>query len=132
MRNVLLSGPAGGGKSQEARRLLSAWAGPAILADFTRAWAALAGVERGPDGRFPERDPESGILPTVESIRQAMIRIAREREVGVIATNSDGDPDRRAYLLGLLGPGAVERVIDPGRAVVEARLSDASGALSPG
>ena len=61
-----------------------------------------------------------------------MIRIAREREIGIVATNSDGSPARRAYMLGLLGPGAVERVIDPGRAVVEARLADAAGNLSPG
>ena len=42
----------------------------------------------------------------------------------MIATNSDGDPDRRVFLLGQLGPGAAERIVDPGRAVVAARLSD--------
>ena len=38
-------------------------------------------------------------------------------------TNSDGSPRRREYLRGLLGPGAVETVLDPGREVVAQRLS---------
>ena len=42
-----------------------------------------------------------------------------------MGTNSDGDPTRRAFLLEQLGDGAEERIIDPGREVVRARLSDA-------
>ena len=42
----------------------------------------------------------------------------------MIATNSDGDLARRAQLLSQLGPGATERIVDPGRDVVAARLSD--------
>ena len=41
-----------------------------------------------------------------------------------MATNSDSDISRRAFLLEQLGPGATERVIDPGKSVVVARLSD--------
>ena len=53
------------------------------------------------------------------------------RDVDVIATNSDGDPDRRRFLLSELGPGATERIVDPGREVVAARLADPStGELS--
>ena len=49
----------------------------------------------------------------------------------MIATNSDGDPARRAFLLGQLGTGALERVVDPGRDIVAARLADPStGELS--
>ena len=47
----------------------------------------------------------------------------------IIATNSDGSPARREYLRGLLGPGAVETVLDPGRKVVVDRLS-INGVLS--
>ena len=50
-------------------------------------------------------------------------------DIEIIATNSDGSPARREYLRGLLGPGAVETVLDPGRAVVEERLS-VNGVLS--
>ena len=53
----------------------------------------------------------------------------RPREIDAIVTNSDGDPERRQTLLRLLGAGAVERVVDPGRQVVEARLS-VDGVLS--
>ena len=56
---------------------------------------------------------------------------AVNRDIAVIATNSDGDPERRAFLLGQLGAGAVERIVDPGRNIVEARLSDPeTGVLS--
>ena len=56
---------------------------------------------------------------------------ANTRELNIVATNSDGDPARRSYLLGLLGSGATETIIDPGQAVVVARLADTvSGELS--
>ena len=63
------------------------------------------------------------------SARRVMISGAREMDIEIIATNSDGSPARREYLRGLLGPGAVETVLDPGRAVVEQRLS-VNGVLS--
>ena len=50
-------------------------------------------------------------------------------DIEIIATNSDGSPQRREYLRGLLGPGAVETVLDPGRTIVEERLS-INGVLS--
>lgn len=129
MASVLLSGPAGGGKSQLARRLWEAATRATIIVDFQSLYAALTGDERGPDGRYPLRD--EALLPTVEYLRRAALTAARQRDLDVVATNSDGDPERRAVLLGLLGAGAVERVIDPGRDVVTARLSDpATGALS--
>ena len=58
-----------------------------------------------------------------------MITGAQEMDIEIIATNSDGSPARREYLRGLLGPGAVETVLDPGRKVVEERLS-INGVLS--
>ena len=130
MPSILLSGPAGAGKSQEARRLLEANPGPAVVADFQSLVAAILQHERGPDGKYPMR-PE-WVLPLAESLRLELIDRARAAEVDVITTNSDGDRGRRQRLLDRLGPGASERIIDPGQAVVTARLADAAtGVVSP-
>ena len=81
-------------------------------------WALSANPETG---RFPERlDADAYALALAEFVRLSTIRAAREQEVDPIVTNSDGNRDRRGFLLGLLGPGATERVIDPGRDVVTA------------
>ena len=122
MAGLLLSGPAGAGKSALARKLWEGYTGVASIADFEAVYAALTGDTRGPDGRYPLRDP--ALLPLVEYTRRAIITGALSRDIYLITTNSDGDPDRRSMLLGLLGAGATERIIDPGRAIVEARLSD--------
>ena len=130
MASVLLSGPAGAGKSQAARRLRDSMPGPVVIADFQSIYAAITGDVRGPDGRYPLRDDR--LLPTVEYLRQAVITAAANREIDTIATNSDGSPERRAKLVESLGPGATERIIDPGREMVAARLSDPETAeLSP-
>ena len=129
MANILLSGPAGAGKSQRARELLAEADGPAVLADFQSQVAALTGAVRDADGRYPPR-PE-WILPLAEYVRRAVITGAVARDIAVIATNSDGDPDRRAFLLNELGEDATETVIDPGEETVRARLADpATGELS--
>ena len=52
-----------------------------------------------------------------------MISGALEMDIEIIATNSDGSPTRRNYLLGLLGPGARETVLDPGIDVIHKLLS---------
>ena len=129
MPNLLISGPAGGGKSAASRQARDAMPGAAVILDFQSIYSALSGDVRGPDGRYPVRD-NPALLPITEFARQSLARAAREREIGVVMTNSDGAAKRRAYLLELLGPGAVERVIDPGREVVAARLA-VDGALSP-
>ena len=136
MPSLLLSGPAGSGKSQEARRLLAAGimngsGAPSLIIDYQSLLAALLQLERGPDGRYPPRGALAvALIPLVEELRIAAIREAQARELDVIVTNSNGDPARRAALLAVLGAGATETVIDPGRAVVVARLSDATGTLS--
>ena len=130
MPNLLLSGPAGAGKSQLAIQLRDEFGEPVAIADFQALYAAIAGAVRGEDGRYPERDLR--FLPLVEYTRQVVMTAAQQRDMAVIATNSDGDPERRRFLLERLGPGATERVVDPGRDVVEARLTDpVTGQLSP-
>ena len=130
MANVLISGPAGGGKSAVAREELAAQAGPAVVADFQSVVVALLQLQRGADGRYPIRPP--WVLPLTEYVRRSIITGATNRDIAIIATNSDGASERRRFLLGQLGPGATERIIDPGRATVEARLADAAtGDLSP-
>ena len=130
MPNLLISGPAGGGKSSIAREELAAQAGPAVVADFQSVVVALLQLERLADGRFPVRPP--WVLPLTEYVRRSIITGAVNRDIAIIATNSDGASERRRFLLGQLGTGATERIVDPGRATVEARLADAAtGDLSP-
>ena len=124
MASLLLSGPAGGGKTGAARELLAERTEPAVMIDFQQIYAGILGIQRLPSGRFPERlDSDAYALALAEYARRAMITGAVAQEVDAIVTNSDGNQTRRDFLLGLLGPGAAERVIDPGLAVVRQRLT---------
>lgn len=122
MANILLSGPAGASKSAAARQIISDDPGLVVQADFQSIHVAISGAVRGPDGRYPVRDGR--LNPLTEFLRRATITAAVARGIRVVATNSDGDPTRRAFLLEQLGEGAEERIIDPGREVVRARLAD--------
>ncbi len=122
MASILISGPAGANKSALARQLLEEHPELAVIADFQLVYRALTDVERGRNGRYPTRDRR--LLPITEFVRQSILLAAADREIDVIMTNSDSSPERRSELLRRLGPGATERVIDPGREIVEARLSD--------
>ncbi len=130
MASVLLSGPAGAAKSAKARELLREASGLTVAADFQAIYSALTLAVRDPEtGLYPPRD--NRLLPLVEYVRRAIIGAARRRDIEVIATNSDGSPDRRAFLLGELGPSAAEVVIDPGEETVTSRLRDpVSGEIS--
>ena len=103
-----------------------------VAADFQTILAALTLLERMPDGRYPQRreSQASWLLPLTEYLRMAIVGAAQERGVGVVTTNSDGSPERRALLLSRLGPGATEIVVDPGFNVVAERLS-VEGTLDP-
>ena len=104
---------------------MSAATGPMVAADFQAILAALTLLERLPNGRYPNRIEAQAawLLPMAEAIRQTVITVAVDREIDLVATNSDGSPERRAFLLSRLGPGATERIIDPGISIVTDRLS---------
>ena len=132
MANILIAGPAGANKSEVARDLLRESNEPAVLADFTSLAVALLGLERGRGGKYPVRP--DWVLPVVEFTRQSVITGANSRGLRIIATTSDGSPERRKALLSRLGAGgagATEVLVDPGIEVVSARLSDpVTGELS--
>ena len=132
MASLLISGPAGAGKTAAARTERGRRAEPTVLVEFQEIYAALLGLQRLPNGRYPEREPaDEFVLPLTEYTRTVILNAARARDIDVVVTNSDGDHARRAEMLGLLGPGARERVIDPGIAVVRQRLADPQTGLSP-
>ena len=130
MAATLLSGPAGAGKSAAARELLAELP-QGVLIDFQELYAGLLGIRRDPEtGRYPERlATHAFALPLAELLRQIAIARALENELDIVATNSDGDAGRRNYLLGLLGPGAIETILDPGRDVVTGRLAEHTGGV---
>ena len=66
LRHLPISGPAGSGKTQEARRLLDAAAGPMLAADFQSILAALLLLERLPNGRYPNRNPAASGVVTAD------------------------------------------------------------------
>ena len=132
MPSILLSGPSGGGKSAAARELLAAASVPTIMIEFQDLYASCLGIRRDPEtGRYPPRRPQDAYaLPMAEYLRQAAITGAVTQELDIVLTNSDGDQQRRQFLLGRLGSSARERVIDPGIEVVTERLS-VQGTLDP-
>ena len=131
MPNLLLSGPAGAGKSAAARELLSVAVVATIMIEFQDLYASILGIRRDPEtGRYPPRRPQDAFaLPMAEYLRQAAITGAIAQDIDIVLSNSDGNPERRKYLLGRLGPTATERVIDPGVEIVTQRLT-VDGTLS--
>ena len=103
-----------------------------VIADFQAIIVALTLLERQVDGRYPPRQESqaSWLLPMAETVRQVIIRVAIERGIDIVTTNSDGLPARRAHLLSRLGPGATETIIDPGWDIVTERLTGRDGVLS--
>ena len=124
----IVRGPAGGGKSQWIRERM----GPSdVLLDYTTLWAAVTDAARDAAGKYPIRRDGDPRLAMVEWLRLAAVRQAAERELDGFATTSDSRPEAVERLQAAGADGPVE-TIDPGEAVVRARLSDAvTGQLSP-
>ena len=97
MEAVLISGPAGAGKSQVAQQMLDENPG-AVIADFQSVYVALTGVTRGIDGTFPLRI--RSLLPLTQRIKQTIISDALEDQVRLLlVTNSDRDEKVRKRIL---------------------------------
>lgn len=130
-RLTLLRGPAGAGKSGRARRLLDDGEADA-QADTTALYAALSGVERGPDGRYPPRSESDPLLPLTTYIRATVARDALRRGLRVVVTSSRrDDEDHWRDVAREAGAAFDAETIDPGIEVLRARLADPeSGELS--
>ena len=132
---MIISGPAGAGKTERARELiaeLQAEGLEPIVADFQSLYAALLLVSRGEDGRFPERaDDAAYILGMVEYIRSTIARRALADDMPVVATISERpDGSRYRALAALLGGAAREETIDPGVDEIVRRLGEPGTARS--
>lgn len=110
-----IAGPAGSGKSQ----LIEAERRPGdVVIDFTRIYAAVAGVARGPDGRYPERQPDDPLVPLVAAVQSFALSEAVKRQLNGYVTTS-----RRESVPVLERiTGQPARIVDPGEDVVTARL----------
>lgn len=127
----LLEGPAGSGKSQLARDMIEAGEAQ-VLADLTSLWAAVGNYQRGPDGKYPERDSQDPALSIALRLQAAAARMAAEDNANVVVTTSRPDQaERWQQVADSTGDELTVRTIDPGRDVVVKRLSDARGNLSP-
>lgn len=101
---LLVSGPAGGGKSQAVEAFLEDVGAPVAVVDFTALYVALSGDVRDPEtGRYPLR--KAALLPLAEYARRTAISRAAANELPIVATNASGDPERRASLLAHLATG---------------------------
>ena len=121
MALTIVRGPAGGGKSGYIERERRPGE---VLADFTAVYVALAGVTRGPDGKYPMRLDSDPLIPITAAIKAYIVRQAAARALRGYVTTSDSSAGELARLRELGASDAEAITLDPGRAVVEARLSD--------
>ena len=135
-RSVIISGPAGAGKTQRAQELiaeLQAQGLKPIAADFQSLYAALRLISRGEDGRYPQREENDAyILGMVEYLRSTIARRALADDMPVVATISErSDGARYQALAALLGGAAREETVDPGVDEIVRRLRrPANGTIS--
>ena len=127
---TLVEGPAGGAKSQLTAEMLEAGEID-VLADVTALWVALSGVVRGPDGRYPVREDSDPALIVALYVQTVVVRRALSEGFDVAVTTSrPGMADRWQRIASEFAASFTVRTVDPGRDVVEARLSEADGTLS--
>ena len=103
MALVIVRGPAGGGKSGYIERERKPGD---VLADFTAIFAAVSGVTRGPDGRYPIRTDDDPLIPLAAWVKAAIVRQAAARGLRGYVTTSDssaGEIERLRELGALMG-----------------------------
>ena len=130
---LLIEGPAGGGKSALLRELLAAGEID-VAADVTALWAATGGHERDPaTGKYPVRSETDPALHTARYLQTVAAGFALRQGLNVAISTSRRDQVERwrAVAEEHSSPYYVQTV-DPGREVVQARLSDPqTGVLDP-
>lgn len=130
MTLTLIQGPAGGGKSQVAAAMLTAGE-IQVLSDVTSLWVALSGVVRGPGGRYPERLADDPALAIARYVQTVAVRQSLEEGFDTAVTTSQrGQEGRWRQMADDADVPFSTRTVDPGRAVVVARLSGPDGILS--
>ena len=125
MAGILLSGPAGAGKSEEARRVMAESNIPAVVIDFQAIYAALLLLDRDAERPLPgtprERQPFASpgrVHPPGRNLGGRGPPAIRHRDKLRWRRPTGAELSCR-----LLGAGGQERIIDPGREVVTQRLS---------
>ena len=130
MSLTLVEGPAGGGKSGVTALMLAAGEID-VLADVTQLWVALSGAVRGADGRYPVRLDDDTALALARYLQAAAVRQGLQDGADVAVTTSRRGQQNKWSAMALdAGTDFFYRTVDPGRDVVEARLSDEDGQLS--
>ena len=130
MTLTLIEGPAGSGKSQIVAQLLDSGS-VQIQSDVTAIWSALSGASRGPDGRYPVRLDDDPALLLARYLQRVAVRQALQEGADVAVTTSQRNQAQRwRQLADDAGVPFFLRTLDPGRAVVAARLADDDGELS--
>lgn len=120
MALTIVRGPAGSGKSQYVHDALE---DGQLVADVTLLWAALRGLERDSNGRFPIRRSDDPALHVARRLKALTVRIAQQETIGGFVTTSSSSAEATQRLIeqGAASSGIV--TIDPGRRVVAARLA---------
>ena len=96
-----------------------------LLVDFTALYAALSAVERDADGQYPVRADTDPLLPLVHAVRAVVVAEELRRGFRVLRTSSARtDEDRDRATAERHGAEYRQIMVDPGEAVIRARLSD--------
>ena len=115
----ILRGPVAGGKSQ----WLDENAPDDLRIDVTPLWAALRGLERDSDGKYPVREGDDPGLRTALYLKSVAIRFAAQEDIEAWTTTSSSSPEAVERLR---AAGATGRTVtvDPGETEIRRRLAD--------